>query len=156
MNWICSQVSTVKLSKTSQSAFITQWSFVDCRQCLLVILHPKIISQKYTGKQAGLPHTITTELQIHIADPSCPERLWMPHPWSHSRPDWMWLWAAWSSGWRPCPWNWGWNSIIIVVLFNTGYSVTLWSSVQDSLSSKRTKVCEPCTMGSLVESFVDS
>ena len=21
----------------------------------------------------------------------------MPHPGSHSRPGWMWLWAAWSS-----------------------------------------------------------
>jgi len=20
----------------------------------------------------------------------------MPHPWRHSRPGWMWLWAAWS------------------------------------------------------------
>jgi len=20
------------------------------------------------------------------------------HPWRHSRPDWMWLWAAWSGG----------------------------------------------------------
>ena len=20
----------------------------------------------------------------------------------HSRPGWMWLWAAWSSDWRPC------------------------------------------------------
>jgi len=29
-------------------------------------------------------------------------RLWMPHPWMHSRSGWMWLWAAWSSGWRPC------------------------------------------------------
>jgi len=29
----------------------------------------------------------------------CPRRLWMPHPWRHSRPGWMWLWAAWSSGW---------------------------------------------------------
>ena len=26
-------------------------------------------------------------------------RLWMPLPWRHSRPGWMWLWAAWSSGW---------------------------------------------------------
>jgi len=26
-------------------------------------------------------------------------RLWMPHPWRHSRPGWMWLWAAWSGGW---------------------------------------------------------
>jgi len=31
----------------------------------------------------------------------CPTRLWMHHPWRHSRPSWMWLWAAWSSGWRP-------------------------------------------------------
>jgi len=29
----------------------------------------------------------------------CPRRLWMPHPWRHSRPGWMWLWAAWSGGW---------------------------------------------------------
>jgi len=24
--------------------------------------------------------------------------LLMPYPWRHSRPGWMWLWAAWSSG----------------------------------------------------------
>ena len=29
-------------------------------------------------------------------------RLWMPHPWRHSRPGWMWLWAAWAAGWQPC------------------------------------------------------
>ena len=38
----------------------------------------------------------------------CPERLWMPHPWRHSRPGWMGPWAAWSSikcgGWWPCLW----------------------------------------------------
>ena len=22
--------------------------------------------------------------------------------WRHSRPGWMWLWAAWSGGWQPC------------------------------------------------------
>ena len=27
---------------------------------------------------------------------SCPERLWMPHPWRRSRPGWMGTWAAWS------------------------------------------------------------
>jgi len=32
----------------------------------------------------------------------CPRRLWMPHPWRHSRPGWMWLWAACSGGWQPC------------------------------------------------------
>ena len=35
----------------------------------------------------------------------CPKRLWMPHPWRHKRPGWMWLWAAWSGGWRPCTWQ---------------------------------------------------
>jgi len=24
-------------------------------------------------------------------------------PWRHSRPGWMWLWAAWSNGWQLCP-----------------------------------------------------
>ena len=32
---------------------------------------------------------------------SCPERLWIPPPWRHSRPGWMGLWLAWSSGWEP-------------------------------------------------------
>ena len=25
---------------------------------------------------------------------SCLEKLWVPHPWSHSRPGWMGPWAA--------------------------------------------------------------
>ena len=29
----------------------------------------------------------------------CLRRLWMPHPWNHSKLGWMWLWAAQSSGW---------------------------------------------------------
>ena len=32
-----------------------------------------------------------------------PEKLWMPHPWRHSRPGWTGLSAAWSCGWHPCP-----------------------------------------------------
>ena len=31
-----------------------------------------------------------------------PKEVWMPHPCRHSRPGWMWLWAAWAAGWRPC------------------------------------------------------
>ena len=38
-----------------------------------------------------------------------PERLWMPHPWKCLRPGWMGLWATWSSGGCPCPWQGGWN-----------------------------------------------
>ena len=56
----------------------------------------------------------------------CPGRLWMPHPWRHSRPGWMWLWAAWSGGWQPCLWQGGWNSITFEVLFNPGHSVILY------------------------------
>jgi len=40
----------------------------------------------------------------------------MPHPCRHSRPGWMWLWAAWAAGW---------NEMSIVVLFNQGHSVIL-------------------------------
>jgi len=29
------------------------------------------------------------------------EKLLIPHPWRHSRPGWMGLWATWSSGWQP-------------------------------------------------------
>ena len=57
---------------------------------------------------------------------SCPSRLWLPHPWRPSRPGWMWLWAAWSSGWQPCTSQGGWNSMIVVVLFNQGHSMILW------------------------------
>jgi len=35
----------------------------------------------------------------HCTGTGCPRRLWMPHPWRHSRPGWMWRWAAWSGGW---------------------------------------------------------
>ena len=28
-----------------------------------------------------------------------PKEVVVPHPWRHSRPGWMWLWAAWSGGW---------------------------------------------------------
>jgi len=31
-----------------------------------------------------------------------PKEVWMPHPCRHSKPGWMWLWAAWSAGWQPC------------------------------------------------------
>ena len=30
------------------------------------------------------------------------EFLWTPHLWRHSRQGWVWLWAAWSSGWQLC------------------------------------------------------
>ena len=38
-----------------------------------------------------------------------PRKLWLPPPWQCSRPGWMGLWAAWSSGRCPCSWQGGWN-----------------------------------------------
>jgi len=32
----------------------------------------------------------------------CPEDMWMPHPWRHSR---IGPWAALSSGWQHYPWQ---------------------------------------------------
>jgi len=53
-------------------------------------------------------------------------RLWMPHPCRHSRPGWMWLWAAWSAGWWPCTQQEGWNWMSIAVLFTPGHSMIPW------------------------------
>jgi len=58
--------------------------------------------------------------------------LWMPHPWRHSRPGWMWLWAAWSGGWWPCTQQGGWNQMITVILFNPGHSMIILSLSDDS------------------------
>ena len=58
---------------------------------------------------------------------SCPEKLWLPHPWRCSRPGWMGPWAAWSSikqeGWWPCLWQGGWSFMILEVPSNPGHSV---------------------------------
>jgi len=44
--------------------------------------------------------------------------LWMPHPWRHSRPGWMGLWAAWSVVSDPAhggrvETGWSWRSFSI-------------------------------------------
>jgi len=36
---------------------------------------------------------------------------------------WMWLWAAWSRGYQPCPRQGGWNKMTFEVLFNPGHSM---------------------------------
>ena len=45
---------------------------------------------------------LSTAGNIYAIANSIIKRLWMPHPWWHSRPGWMWLWAAWSNCWQPC------------------------------------------------------
>jgi len=44
-------------------------------------------------------------LGVYYSWHSCPEKLWMPHSWRHSRPGWMGPWAAWAGRWQPCPWQ---------------------------------------------------
>jgi len=67
----------------------------------------------------------------------CPRRLWIPHPWRHSRPGLMWLWAAWSSGWWPCTWQgvetrWSlWSFSTQVILWFYEYSITFCCSMTD-------------------------
>jgi len=39
----------------------------------------------------------------------CPEKMWLPPHWKCSRSGWMGLWATWSGGRCPCPWQGGWN-----------------------------------------------
>ena len=34
------------------------------------------------------------------------EKLWLLHPWRHSRPGWMGPWADWAGGWQSCPQQW--------------------------------------------------
>lgn len=46
-------------------------------------------------------NTLLVSLTEEVVRPmySCPERLWMPHPWRISRLGWMGPWAAWSTAW---------------------------------------------------------
>ena len=70
----------------------------------------------------------------------CPRRLWMPHPCRHSRPGWMWLWAAWAAGWWPCTqqgvetrWSlWSFSTQAILWLYER-YSDQLWSQNVNAL-----------------------
>ena len=44
----------------------------------------------------GIRKKFFTQRVVTHSGTGCPRRLWMSHPWRHSRPGWMWLWAAWS------------------------------------------------------------
>jgi len=40
------------------------------------------------------------ELVLQLETPErVAKEVWTPHPWRHSRPGWMWLWAAQFGGW---------------------------------------------------------
>jgi len=50
---------------------------------------------------------IESDLTDWQSGTGCPEKLRNPAPWKCSRPGWMGLWATWSSGRRPWPWQRG-------------------------------------------------
>jgi len=59
--------------------------------------------QLINNSQAPAQHCFLTETQyswqcnilMYATDSAATDA----HPWRHSRPGWMWLWAAWSAGW---------------------------------------------------------
>ena len=68
---------------------------------------PPTVGVAPAGAQTQLPSSsikIQVCSSVHEVMTDCHAQ---PHPWRHSRPGWMWLWAAWSGGWRPCTQHWG-------------------------------------------------
>ena len=59
------------------------------------------------------------------AGTSCPVKLRLPPPWQGSRSGWTGLWATWSTGNCPCPWQGGWNLMIYKVPSNPNHSMIL-------------------------------
>jgi len=55
----------------------------------------------------------------------CPEKLWLPPPWQCSRPGWSGLWAAWSGGRCPCPWQGAWDYMTFKTPSNAHHSMIL-------------------------------
>ena len=53
----------------------------------------------------------------------------MPPSCRCSRPAWTGLWATWSSGRCPCPWQGGWKKIIFKIPSNSNLSVSMISWV---------------------------
>ena len=54
---------------------------------------------------------------------SLPRRVVDAHPRKCSRPAWMGLWASRSTGKNACPWQRGWNSMILNIPSNPKHSV---------------------------------
>ena len=55
-----------------------------------------------------------------------PKKLWLPPPWKCPRPGWMELWATWSGGRCPCPWQGGWIQMIFKVPSNPNHLMIRW------------------------------
>jgi len=45
-------------------------------------------ASRLEGELINLPISLSTH--TYLTGTGCPRRLWMPHPWRHSRPGWMW------------------------------------------------------------------
>ena len=94
--------------------------------------HPHIPS----SKAVVLSRTVVVPLT------QLPREAVVPHPWRHSRPGWIGLWAAWAGGGQPCPWEGlGWcglwgrfqpkphNDSVILFLWFSAKKIKCWYRV---------------------------
>ena len=109
----CTQSSAGKyLRLTGNTPPITVQSVITGSSCCLTIMHLfsyVLLEPKNLSLLAKIRTSGGNSLQRAVRCwHSCPERLWMFHPWWCSRPGWMGPWAVWSTdrsgGWWPCLW----------------------------------------------------
>jgi len=111
--WVqaCSDVRQSNNSKLSYVNYWGMWSLILSCQTVWGIVskqHSALWAHKASSSFISLSGFLNTSYLGGSLSPRgwwrtgtvCPRRLWMSHPWRHSRPGWMWLWAAWSADWQ--------------------------------------------------------
>lgn len=122
-----------KHGQTGKKSFLLSWHFTSIREKdkakKEVLASPSLVSHMHIllknaiyldaiGLLWNLIYMfyILMYLKVNIilqdTGASCPKQLWVYQPWNCSRPGWMVLWATWSSGKRPCPWQGCWNWMV--------------------------------------------
>ena len=79
----------------------------------------------------------------------CPKRLWMLHPWNCLKPGLMEPWAiwssTWSSSWQLCPWQSGWNMMILEYPSNPRHSMIIYVVIFFLYSLTKENILSVCS-----------